>query len=91
MNLGLKGKKAVVSGSTAGIGLAIATVLAEEGAHVVINGRTESRLNAALGKIRQLHKSADLEGVAADLGTATGIEAFVKQVPQADVLIRSTS
>ena len=52
MDLGLKGKTAVVSGSTAGIGLAIATALAAEGATVVINGRTEARVAAALEKIR---------------------------------------
>ena len=48
MDLGLKGKRAVVSGSTAGIGLAIATALALEGASVVINGGTEARVNAAI-------------------------------------------
>jgi NAD(P)-dependent dehydrogenase (short-subunit alcohol dehydrogenase family) len=89
MDFGLKGKKAVVSGSTAGIGLAIATALAAEGASVVLNGRTEARVNAALEKIRRHHKSADLQGVAADLGTAAGTEVFVKQVPQADVLINN--
>jgi NAD(P)-dependent dehydrogenase (short-subunit alcohol dehydrogenase family) len=89
MDFGLKGKVAVVSGSTAGIGLAIANALAEEGAKVVVNGRTEARVNAALEKIRQQHKSADIQGVAADLGTAGGVHAFVKQVPDADVLINN--
>ena len=89
MDFGLKGKVAVVSGSTAGIGLAIANALAEEGAKVVVNGRTEARVNAALEKIRQQHKSADIQGVAADLGTAGGVHAFVKQVPNADVLINN--
>jgi hypothetical protein len=89
MNLGLKGKKAVVSGSTAGIGLAIAAALADEGAHVVINGRTEARVNAALKKVRQLNETANLQGVAADLGTASGVAAFTKQVPQADILINN--
>jgi NAD(P)-dependent dehydrogenase (short-subunit alcohol dehydrogenase family) len=89
MDFGLKGKRAVVSGSTAGIGLAIATALASEGAQVVVNGRTEARVNAALEKIRRQHKSADLKGVAADLGTASGVEAFTRQVPHADVLINN--
>jgi NAD(P)-dependent dehydrogenase (short-subunit alcohol dehydrogenase family) len=89
MDFGLKGKKAVVSGSTAGIGLAIATALAAEGANVVVNGRTEARVNSALEKIRQHHKTANLQGIAADLGTASGVEAFVKQVPNADVLINN--
>jgi len=89
MDFGLKGKKAAVSGSTAGIGLAIATALVAEGASVVVNGRTEARVNAALEKIRQQHKSADVKGIAADLGTAAGVEAFTKQLPHADVLINN--
>jgi NAD(P)-dependent dehydrogenase (short-subunit alcohol dehydrogenase family) len=89
MDFGLRGKKAVVSGSTAGIGLAIATALAMEGASVVINGRKEARVNAALEKIRHHYKTADLEGVAADLGTASGVETLVKQVPHTDVLFNN--
>jgi NAD(P)-dependent dehydrogenase (short-subunit alcohol dehydrogenase family) len=89
MNLGLQGKLAVVSGSTAGIGFAIAATLAQEGARVVINGRTEARVNTAVEKIRQRTKGAELIGVAADLGTAAGVSAFVKQVPEADILVNN--
>jgi NAD(P)-dependent dehydrogenase (short-subunit alcohol dehydrogenase family) len=89
MDFGLKGKKAIVSGSTAGIGLAIATELAMEGASVVVNGRTEGRVNAALEKIRHHHKTADVQGITADLGTASGVETLVKQVPHANVLINN--
>lgn len=89
MDFGLKGKTAVVSGSTAGIGFAIAATLAAEGAKVVVNGRTEARVAAALAQIRQRVKDADVRGVAADLGTAGGVNAFVKQVPDADVLVNN--
>ena len=89
MILGLQGKIAVVSGSTAGIGLAIAVALAAEGARVIINGRTEERVNAALVKIRERVPNADLRGVAADLGSASGVEAFLKKAPDADVLINN--
>lgn len=89
MDLGLKGKTAVVSGSTGGIGLAIAAVLAKEGANVVVNGRTEARVTAALEKIRQNVKGAEIRGVAGDLGTAAGVESFLKQVPDADVLVNN--
>jgi NAD(P)-dependent dehydrogenase (short-subunit alcohol dehydrogenase family) len=89
MNLGLQGKIAVVSGSTAGIGLAIAVALAAESARVIINGRTEERVNAALGKIRERVPNADLRGVAADLGSASGVEAFLRKAPDADVLINN--
>jgi NAD(P)-dependent dehydrogenase (short-subunit alcohol dehydrogenase family) len=89
MDLGLKGKNAVVSGSTAGIGFAIAAALAEEGARVILNGRTEARVTAALEKIRQQNKSADIKGIAADLGTAAGVELFIKKIPQVDILINN--
>src|ERR1700730_5679450 len=89
MNFGLQGKIAVVSGSTAGIGLAIAAALAAEGARVIVNGRTEERVSAALESIRQRVPKADLRGVAADLGTAAGVDAFLRKGPDADVLINN--
>ena len=89
MNLGLQGKLAVVSGSTAGIGLAIAAALAAEGAKVVVNGRTQARVDVALKSIQQRVAGADLRGVAADLGTAAGVESFLHQIPTADVLVNN--
>lgn len=89
MDLGLKGKTAVVTGSTAGIGFAIASVLAAEGARAVVNGRTEARVNSALDKIRKRIPHADLRGIAADLGTASGIDILVKDIPDADILINN--
>jgi NAD(P)-dependent dehydrogenase (short-subunit alcohol dehydrogenase family) len=89
MDLGLKGKIVVVSGSTAGIGFAIASTLAAEGAHVVLNGRTEERVTAAIESILKQHKGAQVRGVAADLGKAEGVAKFVRQVPEADVLINN--
>jgi len=52
MNLELDGKKALVTGSTAGIGFAIAKALAAEGARVIVNGRTDARVNEAIASIR---------------------------------------
>ncbi len=89
MNLELQDKTAVVSGSTAGIGLAIAMALAAEGAKAVINGRTEARVAAALGKIRQRVPKAEARGVAADLGTSAGVDSFLQQVTSADVLVNN--
>ena len=89
MDLGLKEKKVVVSGSTAGIGFGIGAAFAAEGAKVVLNGRTESRVAAALASIRQRVENADVLGVPADLGTAQGVAAFLKQVPEADVLVNN--
>ena len=89
MNLGLSGKTAVVSGSTAGIGFAIASVLAVEGAKVIVNGRTTARVSAAVERIRQRVKNADVRGIPADLGTSRGIETFLQQVPEADILVNN--
>jgi NAD(P)-dependent dehydrogenase (short-subunit alcohol dehydrogenase family) len=89
MNLGLGGKLAVVTGSTTGIGFAIAATLAEEGARVVINGRTPARVDAAVEKLRMRNRGAEFTGVAADLGTATGVAAFLEAVPVADILVNN--
>ena len=89
MDFGLKGKLAVVSGSTAGIGLAIATTLAREGARVIINGRTAKRVNTAAEAIRMELRGAEVTEVPADLGTAEGVAKLIEQVPVADVLVNN--
>jgi hypothetical protein len=89
MDLGFQGKLAVVSGSTAGIGFAIAAALAAEGASVVVNGRTDERVNAAVEKIRKHNGVGEVRGVAADLGTAMGSDLFLQNVPEADILINN--
>lgn len=89
MDLGFKGKTAVVSGSTAGIGFAIAAMLAAEGARVVVNGRTEARVATALEIIRQRVKNADLLGIPADLGVSSGVEIFLRQAPEADIVVNN--
>ncbi|MBV8634119.1 MAG: SDR family oxidoreductase [Burkholderiaceae bacterium] len=89
MNIDLTGKHAVVSGSTAGIGYAIARGLAAAGATVVVNGRTPARVEAAVAQLRKEVPNAKLQGVAADLGTAEGAAEFFKQVPQTDILINN--
>jgi NAD(P)-dependent dehydrogenase (short-subunit alcohol dehydrogenase family) len=89
MNIQLGGKTAIVTGSTAGIGFAIAQGLVESGATVVVNGRTEQRVNQAIGKIQAEVAKAELKGVAADLGTAEGVARIIRQVPQADILVNN--
>jgi NAD(P)-dependent dehydrogenase (short-subunit alcohol dehydrogenase family) len=89
MQIDLSTRHAIITGSTAGIGFAIARGLAAAGAHIVINGRTESRVADAVAKLRAELPKASIEGVAADLGTAEGVAAFVKQVPQTDILINN--
>lgn len=89
MDLQLAGKIALVSGSTAGIGLAIAATLAEEGATVIVNGRTQERVNEAIDQIKQKTPEVKLQGIAADLGTAAGAAQLFEQVPQIDILVNN--
>ena len=88
MDLQLNGKKALVTGSTAGIGLAIAAALAREGAHVVVNGRTETRVAEAISKIRA-DTSGSVSGIAADGGTREGTDRIVAQLGDVDVLVNN--
>ena len=89
MFINLVGRKAIVTGSTAGIGRAIAEGLAESGASVVINGRGEERVSTALLEMRQRFPDVEITGVAADLGTADGAASFFAQVQDADILINN--
>src|SRR3546814_8054900 len=81
--------KAIVTGSTAGIGRAIAEGLARAGAAVVINGRTQKRVDAALREMHVLLPGAELTGVAADVATAQGCAALFGQAPDADILVNN--
>jgi NAD(P)-dependent dehydrogenase (short-subunit alcohol dehydrogenase family) len=89
MIIDLTGRKAVVSGSTGGIGRAIAEGLAKAGASVVINGRGEDRVAAALREMRAAIPSAKLEGIAADLATAEGVASFIGKAADADILVNN--
>jgi NAD(P)-dependent dehydrogenase (short-subunit alcohol dehydrogenase family) len=88
-DLQLKGKKALVTGSTAGIGFAIVQGLAAEGASVVINGRTDKRIQDAMSEIRKMHAGAQLSGVAADVSNADGCAKLIAAVSEVDVLINN--
>src|SRR2546426_944708 len=89
MDLQLSGKTAVVTGSTAGIGLAIARALAREGAAIVVNGRTEARVRVAAEDVRRAAPGARVSGVATDLGTAAGVAALIARVPATDILVNN--
>jgi NAD(P)-dependent dehydrogenase (short-subunit alcohol dehydrogenase family) len=89
MDLGLSGKRALVTGSTAGIGFATARALAAEGAEVTINGRTQPRVDEAVRQIKSEMPSAAIKGIAMDLGTAAGCQALARQLPDVDVLVNN--
>jgi len=89
MQIDLSGKSAVVTGSTLGIGFAIAKGLAGAGAHVVINGRSEASVNKAKDRLTAEVPKAEVEAIAADLATASGVEQFLKRVPETDILVNN--
>lgn len=89
MKIDLSGKRAVVTGSTSGIGLATAKGLAEAGAHVVVNGRTAERVNQAVARIQADLPDAGLTGVAADLSTAEGVTRLTEAAGEIDILINN--
>src|SRR5260370_20636276 len=89
MNLQLENKLTLVSGSTAGIGLAIAKALAAEGARVIVNGRTEARVKEAIGSIRANVPTAKLEGLALDLSEAAAPAQTTTRHPDIDILVNN--
>ena len=89
MDLQLEGKRALVTGSTAGIGFAIAKGLAKEGASVIVNGRSTKRVDEALTALNKAGVSGNLEGLAADLGTADGTRATIDRFPEVDILVNN--
>jgi NAD(P)-dependent dehydrogenase (short-subunit alcohol dehydrogenase family) len=89
MKIDLADKTAIVTGSTAGIGFAIAKGLAEAGAKVVVNGRKQAAVDAALAALKQAISGSVVRGVAADLGTAEGCAALVRAEPAADILVNN--
>ncbi len=89
MNLQLSEKKTLVTGSTAGIGFAIARALAREGASVVITGRTQERVDDAIENVRKEIRDAKISGIAANLATLNGISKCIEAVPTVDVLVNN--
>jgi NAD(P)-dependent dehydrogenase (short-subunit alcohol dehydrogenase family) len=89
MDLQLEGKRALVSGSTAGIGHAIAEALAREGASVIINGRTAQRVEQAIASLKNTGVRGQLEGLPADLGTVSGASQVIQKFPEIDILVNN--
>ena len=89
MDLQLKDKVALVTGSTAGIGFAITSRLASEGAEVIVNGRTNEHVSEAVARITKRFSAANLRGIAADLGSAEGCNEVVRQLPRVDILVNN--
>jgi NAD(P)-dependent dehydrogenase (short-subunit alcohol dehydrogenase family) len=89
MKIDLTGKTALVTGSTSGIGHAVAKGLAAAGATVVVNGRTQGKVDAAVAAITKVIPGAKVRGIAADVSTAAGCNALAAALPEADILINN--
>lgn len=89
MHIDLKGRRAIVTGSSAGIGRATAEGLAGAGASVIVNGRDPVRVDDAVRQMRAAFPGVDVSGIAADLSTAEGANAFISQAPDADILVNN--
>jgi NAD(P)-dependent dehydrogenase (short-subunit alcohol dehydrogenase family) len=89
MDLKLTGKKALISGSTAGIGFAIANRFLKEGASVIINGRTQESVKAAITDLKSAYPNGDILGVAADFSKVDDINRLISEVPEIDILINN--
>jgi len=89
LDLRLTDKIVLVTGSTAGIGFAIARAVAAEGAHVYVNGRTQQRVDAAVEAIRSLGATIKVDGIVADFSGASGAETAIAKLPAVDVLVNN--
>src|SRR5688572_3975280 len=89
MDLKLKGKTALVTGSTAGIGLAIATMLAKENANVILNGRTQQRVSEAINTVKAVVPNASVRGWAGDLTRKEAVAELVKTFERVDILVNN--
>src|SRR5713101_1021068 len=89
MDLQLDGKRALITGSTAGIGFAIARALAEEGAQVTVNGRTEERVSEAQQRIATEIANSRVAGVAADVSSSDGVTRIIEACPEIDILVNN--
>jgi NAD(P)-dependent dehydrogenase (short-subunit alcohol dehydrogenase family) len=89
LDLKLTGKTALVTGSTAGIGFGIARRLLQEGASVVINGRTKKRINSALDQLRQAIPDCTVHGCAADFADAAAVQHLLDDHDSIDILINN--
>ena len=89
MKIDLAGKTAMVTGSTEGIGYAIARGLARAGADVIVNGRSQSKVDDAVARLAGTERGVGIQGVAADLATAEGCETLVSAVSHVDILVNN--
>ena len=91
MNLGIAGRRAVLCGSSRGLGRACAEALAEAGVHVVINGRDETRLHATAAELKERFGAIRVTAVVADVTTTQGQDALIAACPDPDILLTNNA
>src|SRR5690349_6265920 len=89
MDLKLKDKIAFISGSTAGIGFAIAKRFLSEGCRVTINGRTKESVDNAVNEVKASVENAKISGIAADFAKVDEVDKLIKDLPEVDILINN--
>jgi len=89
MDLQLKGKTAFITGSTAGIGFAVAKSLLQEGAKVIINGRKQAGIDDAIERLKNAVPDADVNGITADFSDVATVDALLTQLPHIDILVNN--
>lgn len=89
MDLQLKGKTALISGSTAGIGYAIAERFLAEGAAVILNGRTQESVNQAIAELKSAYPQGVISGVHADFSKVEDVNRLLSEIPEVDILINN--
>jgi NAD(P)-dependent dehydrogenase (short-subunit alcohol dehydrogenase family) len=89
MDFKIDGKRALVTGSTAGIGYATARALARERAHVILNGRTDARVGQAVDQLKAEQSGAAVDGIAADLSGLDGCRKMIAELPEVDILVNN--
>jgi len=89
MDLQLKNKRALITGSTSGIGYAIAKSLAEEGTEVILNGRTQQRIDKAIKTLQETNPTAKISGIKADFRDIDSVKSLIKKIGSVDILINN--
>lgn len=89
MDLQLKNKRALITGSTSGIGYAIAKSLAEEGTEVILNGRTQQRIDEAIKTLQETNPTAKISGIKADFRDIDSVKSLIKKIGSVDILINN--
>ncbi len=89
MDLKIKGKTALITGSSQGIGFAVAKKLCEEGVNIIINGRDQKKIDQAINKLQKEYPNINIQGIRADLKDKDGCDKLISKIAHIDILINN--